>query len=452
MKNIEFAFRTHMESNDTGEGNSFKYGDNLFLVTEGIGGSYPGEIAKELAYRITYEAFFRHLSESHSPGDALIYALEKANKSILKERGKLGEKMAASVSVVYIADDIMYFTHLGDSRIYSLQGGELNQLTRDHTIQEEEPFVEAEYGDPRVMKALTNGLGIHEKPDIKIRKYPLDSKGLIFMTTEGLTRKISDREILNLSLKLKNPARLCKGLIDLANKKGGNDNKTIGILQFGGLSKGARNIVITYSVFFTLILIFAGGYALKYSGGRSSLDGIEVPESVIEPQASKAAPEPEIVKRSIRVKKVVRDEALLKENARKKKDEAFLKEKEKKKRDAELFNKIYALINDWKTAWENTAGKRGKMDRYMSFYSEKFISNRLDKKKWRRDKARKAGKKRWIRVELTDIKISGSAEENQMEVRFMQDYRSSNFSVKSTKVLLLRKEGAEWNIIAEKSH
>ena len=155
MSNLKIVFKTYTAGNKE-EGDSFLYGDNLFIIAEGLGGEYLSEIAKERACRIIHDSFFSHLSETHSPGNALTYALEEANKNILNERRKLGEKMAASVGVVYIRDKIMYFSHLGDSRIYSLHHKELNQLTRDHTIQEEDPFAKAKYRDLRVINALTD--------------------------------------------------------------------------------------------------------------------------------------------------------------------------------------------------------------------------------------------------------------------------------------------------------
>jgi len=156
------------------------------------------------------------------PGYAIIHALRKANEGVHKERAKLGRKMAVSVSVVYVRDRVMYFTHLGDSRIYCLQDGKLNQLTRDHTLKEEDGFEKDRFSDPRLMKALTEGLGIHQLPSIKVKKFPLRQKDLILMTTEGLTTHVSNREILDLSSKAKDPEKLCNQLIDLASKKGGD--------------------------------------------------------------------------------------------------------------------------------------------------------------------------------------------------------------------------------------
>ena len=171
MDSLQIAFKTKIGGQEGKDRDSFLYGDNLFIVAEGVGSESLSEQARNQACQIIYQSFFRHLSKVHSPGEALIYALEEANDDIINEKKKLGQKMAVSVSVVYIQDRIMYFTHLGDSRIYSLYKGELNQLTRDHTIHEEDPFAEAKFRDPHLMHALTKALGVHEKPSIKVKKY-----------------------------------------------------------------------------------------------------------------------------------------------------------------------------------------------------------------------------------------------------------------------------------------
>ena len=99
MRNLDYTFKTNINSHDREKGGSFFHRNNLFIVAEGLGGDSPGETAREQAFRIIPEAFFSHLSENKSPADAIIYALEEANKGIMEESLRLDEKMAASVSV-----------------------------------------------------------------------------------------------------------------------------------------------------------------------------------------------------------------------------------------------------------------------------------------------------------------------------------------------------------------
>ncbi len=449
MKSIRYTFKTHLGSQGRENGESYFHRNNLFFIVEGVGGEYLGEIARERAFSTIPDTFFRRLSEDNSPADALIDALKDANGAILAERARLGEKMAASISIVFIRDKIMYFTHLGDSRVYSIQGGELNQLTKDHTLKEEDPFAEKKYDDPRTLRALTQGLGIHEDPSIEVKKYPLHQKGLIVMTTEGLTERISNREILWMSRKTKDPKRLVNGLIDLTKRKGGNNHITVGIIRFGGISRGFRNILLAYSVFFIIALIFFGSYFLENGGEDIEKEMIDKTESLKggkskqeEPTSILSEKAPPAVEKTgekvtLPLQKITNVRARIDQR-----DEAIGEKIHKQMED---------FIKNWKTAWENTVGAGGDLEKYISFYSDEFQGNNLNRKQWKEDKARKGKAKRWIRLEFSDIKITGPMEDGRMEIRFSQNYRSSNFSVKSDKLLVLKKEGGGWKIIREKS-
>jgi len=455
MTSLEIAFSSHKGSRNSGEGDAFFQKDNLFILADGEGVEYLREVAREQACRIISESFFRRLSEDQSPGNALVYALEEANRAILKERKKLGERLAASVSVVYVRDRIMYFTHLGDSRIYSFHKKDLNQLTRDHTVLEEDPFAPTKSDDPHIMRALTDGLGIHDKPDIKVKKYPLHKKGLVLMTTEGLTERLSNRDIRWLSMKTNSPEKLSRGMIKLAKRKGGNGNMTVGVIRFGRISKDLRNTIITYSAFLLIILTVIFSYFLKYSGRDPDIDEVReirsmeetqiLPEQKVEPEEKETVNLTPII--------VVEEEVAAKVSQATKIEPVKTRQvkTETQQEDAELFDVIYTFVTEWKAAWEKTAGKNRDMDRYISFYSKDFRSSGLNRDGWKQGKARKGIKKDWIRVEMSDIRISGPKEDDLVEVRFSQRYSSSNFFVRSEKQLILRKEGIGWKIISEGS-
>lgn len=111
---------------------------------------------------------------------------------------------------------------------------------------------------------------------------------------------------------------------------------------------------------------------------------------------------------------------------------------------------VYLFLNNWKTAWENTAGDDGDIESYMSFYSEDFISGALDKEGWKRDKRIKNRKRGWISGEVMEF-TTEPAKDNQIQVRFFLDYKSPNYNEILEKTLILQKEKAGWKIIGEKT-
>jgi len=471
MKNLEYAFKSYIGSQDRESSESFIHADNLFMVVDGLGIDSLAETVKEETCRIVPNAFFKHLSENKNPADALVYAVEEANKKIIEERHRLGEKVAASISLIYFLDKIMYFTHLGDSRIYSFQAGELSQLTKDHTVKEEDPLAEKKYDDPRALNALTHGLGIHEKPVVQVKKYPIDKRCLIILTTAGLTERVSNRDIAWLSKKVKRPEKIIHTLINLDKRKGGSANLTVGIIKCGGLTKMMRNALMTYFVFPLLLVAVIGGFMLQYGSKErepqkvtAEQPSVQEKKGIVEKPAGvnpvqethKIVVQP-IIKEKVQEKAVskVEDNAstaqpVLEKKADKDKSRAL--EENVNKFGADYQSDVRSFIIEWGSAWEKTAGSKGNMDRYMSFYSDKFSSEGFNKRTWRIDKEAKNKRKAWITVKIANMKISNPTKDDHIEVSFKLNFRSSNFSGSSKKVLDIVKEGNILKIIGERTY
>ena len=439
MSNLQIAFKTDKGEYDGKVEDSFFQKDNLFIMAEAVGGESLGETAKELSCQVIDKSFFAHLSKGHSPNEALIFALKEANKEIIKERKEIRQKIAVSVSVVYIKDKIMYFTHLGDSRIYHIQRGTISQLIRDHTLLEEKGIAEKRSPDSRFRQALTEGLGVHKEPHIMVKRFALQEKDLIVMATKGLTKYVSKKEILKLSTKTNNLKKLCTRLIDSAGRKGGNKNMTVGIVRFEKLSKGPQKIIIAYSALILVILSVIGGYALKRNRRGSQDD-----------QAKGEVQH--IIERAVQPVTPALDSDVNAPPGKEAGDSRIAQKVPEQPAEPKLDDEIYAFIDGWKMAWNNSVGEKGDIETYISFYSDDFNSKGIDKNGWKRDKAIKNRKKRWIRLELNDIRISELTAENRIEVRFLQEYKSSNFSGKSNKMLILSKEKTGWKIIREASY
>jgi len=114
-------------------------------------------------------------------------------------------------------------------------------------------------------------------------------------------------------------------------------------------------------------------------------------------------------------------------------------------------DEVEAFLMKWKTAWENTAGKGGDMEVFMSFYSDSFTSTGMTKNEWRNDKAQKNSLKEWIRLELKNIRIAEPVADNRIEVSFLLAYSSSNYSDETYQSLILKKEAGNWKIIGIKT-
>jgi serine/threonine protein phosphatase PrpC len=466
---LDIAFKTDQKK-DAGEtGDSFFHKNDLFIVANGLGDEVLANEAKSRACDVINQSFFRCLARGMSPGNALIAAVKEANNQIMRERKRVGRDMAASVSIVYIKDGVMYFTHLGDSRVYCLHDGAINQLTRDHTLLEEDPLAAKDSRDAQLMQTLTEGLGIHDKPAVKVKKFALQQKDVIVMTTNGLTSGLSNRDILRISSKTTNVRKLCGVLTKAARDRGAKRDVTVGIIRFGRFPSGLRKSLMLYGLLVIVILAVMAGFLLKYGfrapeekeaevvQTRIPPEKIEVPvpppedEILAETQPEPpAAPAPTVEEEPV----VAQGEPSPGEAPQEVAQEPPVPSDEEIETGLDstvVEDDVFLVVEGWRMAWEQTAGKDGDIEQYMSYYSDEFRARGLDREGWKKDKDGKNRRKQWIKVELRDVEIKEIIPGERFEVRFSQDYTSSNFSVSSKKMLVLKKEEGAWRIIIEKS-
>ena len=116
----------------------------------------------------------------------------------------------------------------------------------------------------------------------------------------------------------------------------------------------------------------------------------------------------------------------------------------------EAIERVNAFLADWKTAWQKSAGPKGDMAAYFAHYDEAFTPTGQSRAAWEKSKTIRNQGKSWIEVWLTDTKIT-ETEPGLFKVTFKQEYSSSNYSDKSTKVLTLRDTDSGLKIIREES-
>jgi serine/threonine protein phosphatase PrpC len=479
MKDIDYSFVTYSDSFSINKDNNYICYNNLFAIIDGVGRDYLGKKATSLARETILELFFKYLEENNSPGDAIFLSLKEANKIILEERLRINEKMAASICILYIQERIMYFSHLGDARIYAFQDNELNQLTRDHTLREEDPFAEKRYDDPRALQALMKGLGIHEAPEIYIKKYPLDKKGNIILTTERFTERVSNRDLLWLSKKITNPKKLGKTIVELFRRKGGDKGFTLGIIRFGIVPRWLRKVFSIYLIYSLIIMAIVFGYISVYHDDNTSKpDGVttepvivkNITDTTMANNEETGPPETvnvSAVRQQINIPK--KEEAKIVQPLKSPPDKDIPEKVVEKPAIAlndtteskdikdtndtvDIKKEVQGFLMDWKNAWEKSSGKDGDISSYISFYSDDFRSGKLDKKGWATDKTKRNKGKKWIKVGISDIRISEPDADNRLKVKFRQEYSSSNFSVKSGKTMVLIKTEERWEIVSEESN
>jgi protein phosphatase len=222
-----------------------------YIVSDGMGGHRAGALAAELTIETLTRALPGIQSILSAPSE-IKHALEEANRTVY-ERGHSGDAetrgMGATVVVLLVAGSQALIAHVGDSRAYLHAGGVLRQLTRDHSRVQK--MVDAgllaaadaaSHPDASVLDRAIGAL-----PDVKVDisgRIPLNEGDRILLCSDGLHGYVLDSEITSVLEYKASPQELTDRLVDLALRKGGEDNITVQLLEYGPPRKSAWSKMI----------------------------------------------------------------------------------------------------------------------------------------------------------------------------------------------------------------
>ncbi|RMG24494.1 MAG: serine/threonine-protein phosphatase [Armatimonadetes bacterium] len=216
-----------------------------FLVCDGMGGHAAGQIASELACKTFLHAYLNHMSAD--PVEAARTAVQHANRFVRDAASAIPERrgMGCTLSALLLVQDSAIVVQVGDSRIYRLREGHLDQLTADHTFAEElvrGGFMDRETAerDPR-SHVLTRAIGAEDAVDPDIETHDLKAGDVFLLCSDGVTNLVSDDEIAQL-LQLP-PSQAAWEIVNRALVAGGHDNATAVVVRVDALesSNGASN-------------------------------------------------------------------------------------------------------------------------------------------------------------------------------------------------------------------
>ncbi len=219
---------------------------NLFIVADGMGGHAAGEVASALAVNTVRDVVARNqeiLTEfSTGQGDRsdvlglFEHAVQDACVTINNVAEEQPDKrgMGTTLSALMILGRRGFLAHVGDSRIYMLRRGELNQLSEDHSLVNElikrGKLRKEDAEDSPYKNAVTRAVGVYPNVEVDTLDFDVLPGDQFLLCSDGLTGYVKDAEI---------PTILTSGdvrtvpdrLIDIANERGGRDNITSVIVR-----------------------------------------------------------------------------------------------------------------------------------------------------------------------------------------------------------------------------
>ncbi len=207
----------------------------IAIVADGMGGAAAGEIASKIAVNTILNIYTNHPSENilEILEEALLGTKEEMLTTAQNEAHLRG--MGTTIVAIVLKNETAYYAHIGDSRIYYISSNETKQLTQDHSMVQELlrkgiiTYEEAKH-HPNA-NIITRVLGTHKKVEPEFAIYePLKAGDMFVLCSDGLSNLIDEEEIA-ISVRKNEPNEACKELVELAKKRGGNDNITIIILK-----------------------------------------------------------------------------------------------------------------------------------------------------------------------------------------------------------------------------
>ena len=204
------------------------------LVADGVGGAAAGELASKIFIESTIETF---TGNSDRSGKEIKYRVQKAfrlaNDNMLMHvtQNPDHKRMGCTAELLAFSDESFIIGHIGDSRTYCLRNRQLEQLTQDHTLVQQQLVAGLITRDKIKQHPLRNvifrSIGLTKEPELDLLKGKACPEDLFLLCSDGLTDMVPDDQIRNILCSGIDIHRKVEELIETAKLAGGRDNITV---------------------------------------------------------------------------------------------------------------------------------------------------------------------------------------------------------------------------------
>jgi serine/threonine protein phosphatase PrpC len=215
----------------------------LAVVADGMGGHYYGEIAAQIAVQSMVESFQRQATPTVAdPFMFLQKSMINAHHSIIEfaQANRLKDSPRTTCVALIVQNNVAYWAHAGDSRLYLLRDGKVLAQTRDHSrvqvLKDQGVINDAQAAVHPDRNKVYSCLGGNKSPEIDFsRKTPLEAGNVLVLCTDGLWGVISG-EMMAVALRSDNLMQAVPMLLGQAEIRGGPnaDNLSVVAVRWEG--------------------------------------------------------------------------------------------------------------------------------------------------------------------------------------------------------------------------
>lgn len=206
----------------------------IWAVADGMGGHQAGDLASQIIVEC--------LDGIKAPSSAAELLMQceqqivQANdrlREISRNRG--GAVLGATIVVLLAYDQHYACIWSGDSRIYVVRAGAIEQLSRDHTevqqLLSDGAITPDEAKNWPKSNVVTRAIGVFDWPELEVSSGVLEPGDAFVLCSDGLTQHVADQEILE-RVSSRPPQEACDALIALTLQRGGQDNVTVIVVRY----------------------------------------------------------------------------------------------------------------------------------------------------------------------------------------------------------------------------
>lgn len=212
----------------------------FYVLADGMGGHQAGEIASKLAVESLCEQFEKNynvlIKDIDDAKDLLCELVQNVNGIVyLKGQENIDlNGMGTTLCCLFFHPEGVLYAHVGDSRIYRLRNGILDQLTKDHSLMQD-LIDQGELSEEHVeffqyKNVITKAIGTHFYVSASANITNLRPGDIFLMCSDGLTDLVAKGEINQILLQYPEK-EAAKALVDLAKSRGGHDNITVMVIH-----------------------------------------------------------------------------------------------------------------------------------------------------------------------------------------------------------------------------